>query len=196
MNDTEMRARVNAILTETDALRRSLDAQLSDLDGQYVQVPSSGRWTKPMVAQLWDASQHLPGVRALFKVTAARPNETVLFDDVLARSGLTPKQQGNEHASRLAFELFETTFWPIQTWQGSGSGGSRAQMNYRMARPWPSGGGRSPADRPVAWAYCGLTIWRSVLTASRPPGPRRVLDSGHRRPVRLARVGDLLGEHA
>jgi hypothetical protein len=52
----------------------------------------------------------------------------IRFTDLIARSGLDPQQQRNEHGrlSRVATDLFGEKRWPIENWQG------RAEMLYRM----------------------------------------------------------------
>lgn len=136
MTSTDIRATVKAALGDVDALRRRLSDLLSDLEGtEAVQIPRQGRWTKPDVEALWEKVHHLPGVCALFEVTAEHPNEAVKFTAVLARSGLDEVQQRNEHArmSRVTSELFGEKRWPIENWQGSTDATSgRAEMLYRM----------------------------------------------------------------
>lgn len=83
------------------------------------------------------SSKHLPGVRALFEVTASHPNDAVTFSRVIAKSGLKDIQQRNEHArlSRISAELFCHKQWPIEAWQGSPKpGNGTAEMLYRMDR--------------------------------------------------------------
>ncbi len=85
-----------------------------------------------MLAQTWERVHDLPGVRALFEITASRPGQVVTFSELIAHSGLAEKQ-GNEHArlSRVTNEMFGEKRWPIENWQGS-PGPNGAEMRYRM----------------------------------------------------------------
>lgn len=116
-----MRDVVASLLDEVEAMTTRLRPVLSELDStDAIQVPRQGSWTKALIDRLWGHVDHLPGVRALFEATAARPNEVVSFDQILQRSGLSKRQQRNEHArlSRVASELFREKRGPIQNRQG------------------------------------------------------------------------------
>ena len=133
-----LRSSVTAALEDLDSVRSRLVDLLADMDrsADSIQVPRQGRWTREMVATLWENVRHLNGVRALFEVTAENPNTAVTFTDVLARSGLSEQQQRNEHSrlSRVAAELFGEKRWPIENWQGSTPrSGGKAEMLYRMS---------------------------------------------------------------
>lgn len=120
-------------LAAARALVSNLESGLAALDGEAVDVPRQGRWTRPMLAQLWSEARHLPGVRALFATTAASAGEPVPYADVLAASGLDEMQQRNEHArlSRICGEMFGTSRGPIESWQGPPRVDG-ARMIYRM----------------------------------------------------------------
>jgi hypothetical protein len=78
---------------------------------------------------------HLSGVRALFEITAAHPNEVVTFTALLTHSGLDAQQQRNEHAriSRISAKMFGVKKWPIEYWQSSTlNEAGKAEMLYRM----------------------------------------------------------------
>jgi len=135
MNQGEIRAAVVDALEGLNATTARLSALLEELDGgEGVQVPRQGRWTRNKLQTFWTSVEHLPGVQALFATTAARPNETVTFNDVLARSGLGELQQRSEHArmTRIAKELFNDKCWPIENFQGPPTAAHGAQMVYRM----------------------------------------------------------------
>lgn len=126
-----LRASITAAITDTRALLAQLERSLAIIDGEAtIKLGRQGTWSKGQVNALWQECKHLPGIRALFEATASRPAETVTFTEVLAHSGLEGRQQANEHArmSRVAAELFGAKRWPIENWQGGGSG----EMLYRM----------------------------------------------------------------
>jgi hypothetical protein len=124
-------------ITDLDTLGNRLKAILADIDGAVasIQIPRQGRWTPEMLAALWPKVSHLDGVCALFEITAERPNETVTFTELVARSGLSDQQQRNEHArlSRVSADLFGQKTWPIENWQGNApADGGKAETIYRM----------------------------------------------------------------
>jgi hypothetical protein len=132
-----LRTELLAAQKEIRMLDQRLTRTLATLEGGFevVQVPGEGAWTPAMLAQLWAAVNHLPGVVALFELTSSRPNEVFTFTELLEYSKLDPQQQSNEHArlSRLSRQLFGQKTWPIQNWQGSDKAdGTRGQMQYRM----------------------------------------------------------------
>ena len=129
-----IRETLNAMLTQAEGLVQDLRTLRDELDDDAVQIPRQGRWTRLMLAQTWDRVHELSGVRALFELTASRPGQVVTYNEVLQRSGLSTKQQGNEHArlSRVTAEMFGEKRWPIENWQGS-PGPNGAEMQYRMS---------------------------------------------------------------
>jgi len=121
-------------IKDLDIMRARLQGLLLD-SGASVLVPRQGSWTQQEVIDLWNRVSHLAGIRALFEVTSERAGESVAFSEVLERSGLTERQQRNEHArmSRLAAELFGEKRWPIENWQGPPQTTTgREEMLYRM----------------------------------------------------------------
>ena len=136
MNVSEVRAALMEAVETADALGRRFNELLAQLDGgETVQVPRQGVWTREMVHRLWREVEHLPGVRALFELTAQRANQPVRFSELVEHSGLPAKQQSNEHArlSRVSTDLFGQKKWPIQNWQGPpAASGQPAEMVYRM----------------------------------------------------------------
>lgn len=125
-----VRTAVVQAIADAEALVDRLKGTLAMIDGEAtVDLGRQGTWTKGEVATLWEKSQHLPGVRALFEVTANHAGERVTFSELIAYSGLDAKQQANEHArmSRIAAELFGGKRWPVENWQGSAG-----EMIYRM----------------------------------------------------------------
>ncbi|MFF4166303.1 hypothetical protein [Streptomyces sp. NPDC001741] len=137
MEHATMRAAVVAALVDLEALHDKLNGLLADIDGTgtAVDLGRQGLWTKAQVSLLWSRVNHLPGVRALFEVTAERPDEKITFKEVLQRSGLPERQQSNEHAalSRIAGQLFKEKRWPIENSQGSSNSKTgKAEMLYWM----------------------------------------------------------------
>lgn len=121
-------------IKDLEIMRARLEVLLLD-SGDSVLVPRQGRWTQQEVVDLWSRVSHLTGIRALFEVTSERAGESVTFSEVLERSGLTERQQRNEHArmSRLAAELFGAKRWPIENWQGPPQTTTgREEMLYRI----------------------------------------------------------------
>ncbi|GAB2460199.1 hypothetical protein GCM10027162_64530 [Streptomyces incanus] len=137
MDHPTMRAAVVAALADVESLHTKLNSLLADIDGTDVVVDlgRQGLWTKAQVSLLWSRVNHLPGVRALFEVTAERPDEKITFTEVIQRSGLQERQQSNEHAalSRISSHLFKEKRWPIDNSQGgSDSTTGKAEMLYWM----------------------------------------------------------------
>lgn len=136
---TQQAATLSAIdqaLRDLDGVRGRLTALRDDIEGtDAINIPRQGRWTETMFVQLWERVSHLPGVRALFELTGSSPGTAFTFTEVLDRSGLDERQQGNEHArmSRVSSELFGSKRWPIENWQGTPtSQGGKDEMRYRM----------------------------------------------------------------
>lgn len=146
----DVRTALQDAIEEIDRTKDRLRQILDELDNEgAIRIRRQGTWTKAMVEQLWREVVHLPGVAALFEVCAEHPGEDVTYSAVLARSGLDPMQQKNEHArlSRVATELFGDKRWPIENWQGPlTSAGGKAEMIYRMpaevAAWWRDAAGR------------------------------------------------------
>jgi hypothetical protein len=136
MSASTLRPTIIAAIKDAETLHKRLTDILADLDGtDVIQVPRQGRWTKSEFEALWERVNHLPGVRALFEITAEHPNDAVTFSAVVERSGLEDTQQRNEHArlSTVTTQLFDKKRWPIEYWQGSPDADTgKAQMLYRM----------------------------------------------------------------
>jgi hypothetical protein len=135
MESTKLRAAVLDAIKDLETVQQRFVDLLSELDGDAIQVPRQGRWTKPMLKQLWAEVDHLIGIRTLFGQTAACKGKPVTFTHLLRESHLPEQQQRNEHArmSRVAAELFGEKKWPIENWQGSPSSETgKAEMIYRM----------------------------------------------------------------
>lgn len=117
MDPTDFRQAIVVAFEDADRMRQHLTALLAQLDGgdEAVVVPGQGTFTRSGFVTLANNVAHLRGVRALFDVTSERAGETVLFSEVTARSGLSDKRQGNEHArmSRIASDLFNQRIWPV-----------------------------------------------------------------------------------
>ncbi|MER5664374.1 hypothetical protein [Streptomyces mirabilis] len=137
MDQATLRTAVVAALADVESLNAKLNGLLAEIDGTdtAIDLGRQGLWTKAQVALLWGKVNHLPGVRALFEVTAERPGEKLTFTEILERSGLPERQQSNEHAalSRISAQLFKEKRWPIENTQGgSDSATGKAEMLYWM----------------------------------------------------------------
>ncbi len=137
MDRATLRAAVVSALSDVESLKGKLDGLLAEIEGTdtSIDLGRQGLWTKAQVELLWGKANHLPGVRALFEVTAERPGEKVTFTELLKRSGLPERQQSNEHAalSRISSQLFNERRWPIENVQaGSDSATGKAEMLYWM----------------------------------------------------------------
>jgi hypothetical protein len=138
MDTSQLRPTIVQAITDAESLLTRLTAVLADIDGdaESIHLQRQGRWTPEMVATLWPKVTHLDGVRALFTLTAERPDQAITFTELIARSGLPEQQQRNEHArlSRITAELFGEKRWPIENWQGNApTAGGKAEMMYRMS---------------------------------------------------------------
>ncbi|MFF4829389.1 hypothetical protein ACFY20_42100 [Streptomyces sp. NPDC001312] len=145
MDRATLRAAVVSALADVESLNAKLNGLLAEIDGTdtAVDLGRQGLWTKAQVELLWSRVNHLPGVRALFEVTAERPDEKVAFSEILLRSGLPERQQSNEHAalSRISAQLFKEKRWPVENSQGSSDGATGKTemlywMNGRVAAWW------------------------------------------------------------
>lgn len=110
MDREVLRAAVVGALADVEAVQKKLRGVLADIDGTAfpVSIPRQGLWTREQVSLLWGRVRHLAGICALFEVAVERAGGTVTFTEVLERSGIDERQQGNKHArlSRVAAELF------------------------------------------------------------------------------------------
>ncbi|MGW7285586.1 hypothetical protein ACWGH4_08830 [Streptomyces sp. NPDC054847] len=144
MDNSTLRAAVVAALADLDSLKGRLTGLLEEIEGtETVDLGRQGLWTKEQVALLWSRVSHLSGVQALFAATAERPGDKVTFTEILKRSGLPERQQGNEHAalSRISARLFNEKRWPIENIQGgtdstTGKAETLYWMDSRVAEWW------------------------------------------------------------
>jgi hypothetical protein len=99
--------------------------------------PDSGAWQRPMLVELYPHIEHLQGVLALLDVTAEHAPEPVSYEEVKLRSGLTDRQQRNDHAALTlaAKKAFGRRTWPV-AWQQTSEGAMRYWMPSRMATWW------------------------------------------------------------
>lgn len=67
-----VRTAVVQAIVDAEALIDRLKGTLAMIDGEAtVDLGRQGTWTKGEVAVLWEKSKHLPGVRALYEITAS-----------------------------------------------------------------------------------------------------------------------------
>jgi hypothetical protein len=123
-----------AILRRIDAIEQLLadmraDLQVEDeLEEDSVEIPRQGTWRRRMLADLYPNIEHRPGVMALLDVAAENSPNQVPYGQVRARSGLSDRDQRNDHAalSTTTARLFPAKTWPLECWQAS------EEMMYRM----------------------------------------------------------------
>jgi hypothetical protein len=123
VDKTTILQHIDRIEQELRNLRAHIEAEQ-----EVVDLGRQGTWHAAKLAHLLPRTDHLPGVLALFDLTAEWAPHTVTYSNVLARSGLTDQQQSREH-SRLSWatrRLFGTKGWPLECWQGAD------EMLYRM----------------------------------------------------------------
>ncbi len=82
-----------------------------------------------MVAWLKPRIMHWEGATTLFEMAAERPDETLAYEDVVARANMPEIQVRNELAavSRLTSRHFGEKKWPLEVWQERATG----KMQYR-----------------------------------------------------------------
>jgi hypothetical protein len=123
------------ILRRIEALEQMLRDLRNDVladdegEAETVDLGRQGPWSRANLHNLYPSIEHLAGVMALLDLAAERSPEIVTFREVLARSGLTEKEQGNDH-SRLSWatkRLFGEKKWPVDNWQATDG-----EMHYRM----------------------------------------------------------------
>lgn len=133
----------SAVLRRIDAMEQLLQDLRNDVltddspEEESVEIPRQGKWRRSMLAGLRPHIEHLPGVIALFDLTAERAPQQVTYADVIARSGLSDRAQRNDHArlSWVTKELFGAKTWPLE-WQQAGDGEMRYRMPASVARWW------------------------------------------------------------
>lgn len=135
--------------TKQSLLRRidAIDQLLQDMRNEVltddsageeiVQVAGQGAWRRQMVEELYPHIEHLRGVLALLDLAAEHAPEPVPYDEVKRCSGLTDRQQRNDHAAltRTATAIFGRKTWPV-AWQQASDGALRYWMPARMATWW------------------------------------------------------------
>lgn len=133
MNETLVLKKLGEIEAIAQELRGLIAAPAAT-----IQVPRQGPWRRDMLEELWPQVRHLKGVVSLFALTAANAPDAVTYHEVLEASGLSDRQQGNEHArlSRVTRELFGRKTWPIQNWQDHRDGVMRYRMGATVADWW------------------------------------------------------------
>jgi hypothetical protein len=124
-----------AVLRRIDALEQMLRDLRSDVltddesGSESIDVGRQGTWHLSDLQGLYPSIEHLAGVTALFDLAAERSPDVVTFREVLARSGLSDKEQSNDHA-RLSWatkRLLGQKRWPVDNWQAADG-----EMHYRM----------------------------------------------------------------
>ena len=136
----------SAVLRRIDAIEQMLrdlrNDVLTDDRGadEMVEIPGQGTWRRSMLVELRPKIHHLRGVVALLDLAAERAPQQVTYADVLARSGLSDREQRNDH-TRLSWvtkKLFGKKKWPVE-WQQAGNGEMRYRMHADVARWWQEG---------------------------------------------------------
>jgi hypothetical protein len=124
-----------SVLRRIDAMEQLLrDLRADVLAGdepstEVVDVGRQGSWHFRNLEDLYPSIEHLAGVTALFDLAAERSPEIVTFREVLARSGLSEREQSNDHM-RLSWatkRLLGKKRWPVDNWQAADG-----EMHYRM----------------------------------------------------------------
>ena len=132
------------VLRRIDAMEQMLRDLRNDVlaedrqDGEFVEIGRQGSWSLKMIQDLYPLIEHMPGVIALFDLSAERAPDIVTFREVLNRSGLSEKQQSGDHArlSWVTKRLFDgEKKWPLETWQAA-DGESHYRMPTRIAQWW------------------------------------------------------------
>ena len=136
MNKQNLLRRIDAIEQQLKDMRNEVLAD-DKTDDDIVQVIGQGAWQRQMLAELYPHIEHLRGVHALLDLTAENAPESVSYDEVKRRSGLTDRQQRNDHAAltRTATRVFGRRTWPV-AWQQTSDGAMRYWMPARMANWW------------------------------------------------------------
>jgi hypothetical protein len=121
--------RLVAVIEEIEALAKEARELIAG-DEQVVFIPRQGEWSRRMVAWLKPRIMHWGGATSLFEMAAERPDETIAYEEVVARAGVPEIQVRNELAavSRLTSREFGEKKWPLEVWQDRSAG----RMQYRM----------------------------------------------------------------
>ena len=136
MNRQSLLRRIAAMEQQLQDMRKEV---LEDgaAEEEVVQVTGQGAWQRSTLAELYPHVEHLHGVLALLDLTAEHAPEPVAYEEVKRRSGLTDRQQRNDHAAlTLATKkVFGRRTWPV-AWQQTSEGAMRYWMPVRMATWW------------------------------------------------------------
>jgi hypothetical protein len=106
--------------------------------GEAVYVPNQGDWTQEMVVRLRKELTY-PAARTMLDLTAERPDQEVKFTEVVAKSGLPPRQVAAELGamSKLSRKLFNgRKIWPVRWWQDASDNITRYVMQRGIAEWW------------------------------------------------------------
>lgn len=136
----------NAVLRRIDAMEQMLRDLRNDVltddrsADEMVEIPGQGTWRRSMLVELRPQIQHLPGAVALLDLAAERAPQQVTYGEVLARSGLSDREQRNDHTrlSWMTKKLFGAKTWPVE-WQQAANGEMRYRMHPDVARWWREG---------------------------------------------------------
>jgi hypothetical protein len=138
-------ARLNkqSLLQRIDAIEQQLQDMRTEIvtddaaEEEIVEVANQGPWRRQMLEKLYPHIEQLPGVIALLDLTAEHAPEYVPYEEVKRRSGLTDRQQRNDHAAltRMATKVLGQRTWPV-AWQQTAAGPMRYWMPVRMAAWW------------------------------------------------------------
>jgi hypothetical protein len=128
--------RIDAMQQQLQDMKREVLADGAAED-EVVQVTGQGAWRRPMLAELYSHVEHLRGVLALLDLTAERAPEPVSYEEIKRRSGLTDRQQRNDHAALTlaSKKAFGGRIWPV-AWQQTAEGAMRYWMPSKMATWW------------------------------------------------------------
>lgn len=98
-----------------------------------VSVPGQGDWFKDQIETMYHAIERRQPIVKMLDLLAEHAGEEVTYAEVLERTGLGTKHQGNEIAafSKTLNGLFGSKARPFENWQSSYSG-SDGTMRYRM----------------------------------------------------------------
>lgn len=114
-----------------------LTDEVEDVEVEIVQVPGQGAWHRQMLVEFCPYIEHLPGVLALMDLASEHAPEPVSYAEIKLRSGLSDRQQRNDHAAltRIAKQVFGRRTWPF-AWRQTADGAMQYWMPTRMADWW------------------------------------------------------------
>jgi len=136
VNKQSLLRRIDAMEQQLQDMRREV-LEDSAAKEEVIQITGQGAWQRPMLVELYPHIEHLRGVLALLDLTAEHAPEPVYYEEVKRRSGLTDRQQRNDHAALTlaAKKAFGRRTWPV-AWQQTSEGATRYWMPARMATWW------------------------------------------------------------